>query len=54
MPFAISLTQGLATQGGTQVVMHFKNEGANRVATEIEIQADEEKWAHRDIKEVTS
>lgn len=34
---------GLATQSGKQVVVHFKNEGANRVATEIEVQADEKK-----------
>lgn len=34
---------GLATQSGKQVVVHYKNEGANRVATEIEVQADEKK-----------
>jgi hypothetical protein len=34
---------GLATQSGKQVVVHFKSEGANRVATEIEVQADEKK-----------
>jgi hypothetical protein len=34
---------GLATQNGKQVTVHFKNEGANRVATEIEVQADEKK-----------
>jgi len=34
---------GLATQSGKEVVVHFKNEGANRVATEIEVQADEKK-----------
>jgi hypothetical protein len=34
---------GLATQSGKQVTVHFKNEGANRVATEIEVQADDNK-----------
>jgi hypothetical protein len=34
---------GLATQSGKEVVVHFKTEGANRVATEIEVQADEKK-----------
>jgi len=34
---------GLATENGKQVTVHFKNEGANRVATEIEVQADEKK-----------
>ena len=34
---------GLATESGEQVTVHFKNEGANRVATEIEVQADEKK-----------
>ena len=34
---------GLATESGKQVTVHFKNEGANRVATEIEVQADEKK-----------
>jgi hypothetical protein len=34
---------GLATSSGKQVVVHFKNEGANRVATEIEVEADEKK-----------
>ena len=34
---------GLATQSGKEVVVHFKSEGANRVATEIEVQADEKK-----------
>jgi len=34
---------GLATESGKQVTVHFKNEGANRVATEIEVQADETK-----------
>jgi hypothetical protein len=34
---------GLATQNGKQVTVHFKNEGANRVATEIEVQADEKR-----------
>ena len=34
---------GLATQSGKEVVVHYKNEGANRVATEIEVQADEKK-----------
>jgi hypothetical protein len=34
---------GLATSSGKQVVVHFKNEGANRVATEIEVVADEKK-----------
>ncbi len=34
---------GLATSNGKQVVVHFKNEGANRVATEIEVQADEKR-----------
>jgi len=34
---------GLATQSGKQVTVHFKNEGANRVATEIEVQADEKR-----------
>jgi translation initiation factor IF-2 len=29
---------GLATQSGKQVVVHFNSQGANRVATEIEIQ----------------
>jgi len=31
---------GLATMSGKQVVVHFTSQGANRVATEIEIQAD--------------
>lgn len=34
---------GLATQSGKEVVVHYKNEGANRVATEIEVKADEKK-----------
>ncbi len=34
---------GLATQNGKQVVVHFTSQGANRVATEIEVQADEKK-----------
>ena len=34
---------GLATSSGKQVVVHFKSEGANRVATEIEVQADEKR-----------
>jgi hypothetical protein len=34
---------GLATQSGKEVTVHFKNEGANRVATEIEVQADEKR-----------
>jgi hypothetical protein len=34
---------GLATQSGKQVTVHFTSEGANRVATEIEVQADEKK-----------
>jgi len=34
---------GLATESGKEVTVHFKNEGANRVATEIEVQADEKK-----------
>ena len=34
---------GLATESGKQVTVHFKTEGANRVATEIEVQADEKK-----------
>ena len=34
---------GLATQSGKQVTVHFKNEGANRVATEIDVQADDNK-----------
>ena len=34
---------GLATSNGKQVIVHFKNEGANRVATEIEVVADEKK-----------
>lgn len=34
---------GLATQSGKQVTVHFKSEGANRVATEIEVQADDKK-----------
>ena len=34
---------GLATQNGKQVTVHFKYEGANRVATEIEVQADEKR-----------
>jgi hypothetical protein len=34
---------GLATQSGKEVTIHFKNEGANRVATEIEVQADNDK-----------
>jgi hypothetical protein len=34
---------GLATESGKQVTVHFKSEGANRVATEIEVQADEKK-----------
>jgi hypothetical protein len=31
---------GLATLSGKQVVVHFTSQGANRVATEIEVQAD--------------
>jgi hypothetical protein len=31
---------GLATLSGRQVVVHFSSQGANRVATEIEVQAD--------------
>jgi len=31
---------GLATMSGKQVVVHFTSQGANRVATEIEVQAD--------------
>jgi hypothetical protein len=31
---------GLATLSGKQVVVHFNTQGANRVATEIEVQAD--------------
>jgi hypothetical protein len=31
---------GLATLSGKQVVVHFASQGANRVATEIEVQAD--------------
>jgi translation initiation factor IF-2 len=31
---------GLATQSGKQVVVHFTSQGANRVATEIEVQED--------------
>ena len=31
---------GLATQSGKQVVVHFNMQGANRVATEIEVQDD--------------
>jgi hypothetical protein len=31
---------GLATMNGKQVVVHFTSQGANRVATEIEVQAD--------------
>lgn len=34
---------GLATQSGKQVTVHFTSQGANRVATEIEVQADEKK-----------
>ena len=34
---------GLATESGKQVTVHFTTEGANRVATEIEVQADEKK-----------
>ena len=34
---------GLATESGKQVTVHFKTEGAKRVATEIEVQADEKK-----------
>ena len=34
---------GLATESGKQVTVHFKSEGANRVATEIEVQAAEKK-----------
>jgi hypothetical protein len=34
---------GLATQSGKQVVVHFNSQGANRVATEIEVQGDEKK-----------
>jgi hypothetical protein len=34
---------GLATSNGKQVIVHFKNEGANRVATEIEVVADEKR-----------
>ena len=34
---------GLATESGKQVTVHFKTEGANRVATEIEVQAAEKK-----------
>jgi hypothetical protein len=32
---------GLATQNGKQVVVHFVMQGANRVATEIEVQGDD-------------
>jgi hypothetical protein len=31
---------GLATQSGKQIVVHFTMQGANRVATEIEVDAD--------------
>ena len=31
---------GLATLSGKEVVVHFTSQGANRVATEIEVQAD--------------
>jgi hypothetical protein len=31
---------GLATLSGKQVVVHFNSQGANRIATEIEVQAD--------------
>ncbi|HZM92010.1 MAG TPA: hypothetical protein VFB92_01255 [Vicinamibacterales bacterium] len=31
---------GLATQSGKQIVVHFNMQGANRVATEIEVQDD--------------
>ena len=31
---------GLATLSGKQVVVHFSSQGANRVATEIEVLAD--------------
>ena len=34
---------GLATQSGKEVTVHFTSQGANRVATEIEVQADEKK-----------
>jgi hypothetical protein len=34
---------GLATQSGKQVTVHFTSQGANRVATEIEVQVDEKK-----------
>jgi hypothetical protein len=34
---------GLATQSGKQVTVQFTLQGANRVATEIEVQADEKK-----------
>ena len=34
---------GLATQNGKEVTVHFKNEGANRVATEIEVESDNDK-----------
>src|SRR5262245_32313568 len=32
---------GLATQSGKQVTVHFNMQGANRVATEIEVQGDD-------------
>jgi hypothetical protein len=34
---------GLATQNGKEVTVHFKSEGANRVATEIEVHEDNNK-----------
>ena len=34
---------GLATQNGKQVTVHYKSEGANRLATEIEVQDDNNK-----------
>jgi len=34
---------GLATQNGKDVTVHFMTQGANRVATEIEVQADDKK-----------
>ena len=33
---------GLATMSGRQVVVHFMSQGANRVATEIELQPDKQ------------
>jgi hypothetical protein len=38
---------GLATLSGKQVVVHFTSQGANRVATEIEVQAAADKPADR-------